>query len=235
MADNTNLLLEKNSLSSVTPWILGMHIDNPGVAAVGYDYIVSDVEDFVWNKGKSDGTSPTFVPFPFVIPTVNLTSSSKFSTLKVNAFNHGEVVKVIEESAATLIGAPVTLFFINKNAINDGATENFYSIDTYPIKFKFTLNNIHISQSLTLELGGPNYLLKLLPTKRYYKKFCDTNFMGEYCWMKDFKGDPRITSSTICGRTWDDCCDFWHTMEEPTSGVSFQGFPMLTDGSIRYY
>lgn len=233
MADNTNLLLEKNSLSSVTPWILGMHIDNDNVKDVGYDYIVSDVQDFVWNKGKDDGTDATFVPFPFVIPTINLKTSSQFSSLTVNAFNHGEVVKIIEESASTLIGCNVTLFFINTNAINDVAPDNFFSIESYPLKFKFTLNNIHIGSNLTLELGGPNYLLKLLPTKRYYKKFCDTNFMGEYCWMKDY--GAYITEGTVCGKTWDDCTDFWHLAGEPTIGVGFQGFPMLTDGNIRYY
>jgi len=35
MADNTNLLLEKNSLGSVTPWILGMHIDNSSIETAG--------------------------------------------------------------------------------------------------------------------------------------------------------------------------------------------------------
>ena len=229
---NTTLLQEKNALSSLKPWVLAAHIQGSStlVAALdGYDKIIADTEVFSW-KDSADG-DVDFEIFPFLIPNINLEATGKFPTLTLRAFNTAEVAKIVENNAELLIGTTIVLYFINTNSIKDSSGTFIYNMETYPLKFEFVITNISIGQYIGFELGGPNYLLRLLPSKRYYRDYCDAQFQGDYCWMKDF------ATSDTCDKQWETCVGFWETYGKDAGvrGIKFQAFPMLTKGSLEYY
>ncbi len=229
MTYNPNLMAEKNTISSSFPWLIAVHIDNAALLAVGYDKVIADSTDFTWLD--STDTSVDFVIFPFTIPNISLEASGKFPSLSIRAFNTAEVVRIVEGNASTIIGSPVTIYFLNANALKDSSDTFVYNMETYPLQFSFIINNITIGKYLTFELGGPNYLLRLLPSKRYYRDYCDAQFRGDYCWMKDIS----VANDVRCDKQWESCVAHWKTYGSGVRGIKFQGFPMLNKGSMVYY
>ena len=222
-----NFVHEKNAISSVYPWLLAAHINNANL--VDYRWIVADTQEFAWKD--SVDADVTFTPFPFTIPSIEMNTSSAFPAVSIRAFNTATVVKLVEENNG-FIGSDVTIYFLNANAVVDGVGAFVYNMSTYPLQFDFQINNVKIGKYIIFELGGPNYLTHLLPSKRYYRDFCDVEYQKDFCWMKDYS---VVSEEDQCNKSWDNCLAHWEDQSKPTKGLRFGGFPNLEKGNIIYY
>ena len=223
-----SLIEEKNSISSVYPWLFALQL-HTHEDLDGYDKIIANTEDFDWVD--KDGNDVKFLIFPFNIQGISFTSSGKFPTVTVNIFNTATITKRVEDNNCFL-GIPVTLYIINAKAAQD------YNTNTYPIQFNFVVVDAKISKYVTLTLGTPNYLTRNVPARQYYRDFCPYEFRQEFCWMKDYTPDPNKPEDFTCDKSWNKCLYFFNIYMDPEDkkrGLPYGGFPDIAKGSAHYY
>ena len=219
-----SLDLEKNALASAAPWLLGIYLDSDNLASlndgeggtVDYRHMVADTEKLTW-----DGVD--FQIFPFSFSSISLTSSGKLPSINLNLFNTATVAEIVEGNNGFL-GCKTIVYFLNKNVLNTYTREN------YPLKFEFKVTDCKIGNIISLQLGSDNFLAYNIPSKRFYRDFCDVEFGKDFCWMKDFN-----PSGKSCNKGFEDCRQHWINEGKPTMGIRFPGFPMLNKGTIHYY
>lgn len=227
------LIKEKNAISSAAPWLIALYI-NPGAGTdlAGYEYIVADTETLDWLD--ADNNPVTFQMYPFTLSGLSLSASAKLPNVTVNLFNSATIAKIVEENNCFL-GSDVTVFMLNKNALKDTSGSFQYNMENYPLQFQFTVTNGTIGQKITLTLGSANYLVNAIPAKQYFRDFCQYDFLGEFCWMKDV---PNLPSDIACDKTYETCAKFKKAHEDslptPMKGLRYGGFPALDKGTIRY-
>jgi hypothetical protein len=217
-----SLIEEKNSISSHLPWLIAIELHTT-VDLEGYEKIVSDSQDFIWKDANDQEI--TFKRFPFNMGALSFNASGKFPNISVNLFNTAFLVKKVEGNSGFL-GMPITLYFVNVKATSE------YNSETYPLKYNFVINDCKIGQYIQFTLGSPNYLLRNLPSKRYYRDFCPYEYRQEFCWMKNFNptGDDLK-----CDKSWDQCVEFKKRYNPTMRGVPYGGFPNLSKGNVYYY
>jgi len=218
-----SLIEEKNSISSELPWLIAIQI-HTNIDLEGYDKIVADSQDFIWENANGDEMK--FLMFPFNIGGIALTSSGKFPDVTLNIFNTAFIAKKMEENRCFL-GTPITLYFVNVRACSE------YNTDNYPLKFNFVINDAKIGNYISLTIGSPNYLTRNLPAKKYYRDFCPFEYRQEFCWMKDY--NPTNDVDLKCDKTFTNCERLKKRYAPNIRGVRYGGFPMLSKGNVYYY
>ncbi len=230
---NPYLTYEKNAISSAYPWLIGLYIDNPVLETAGYSRVVADTSEFAWID--ENDTDVSFTVFPFTIPGITLSASSALPSISIRAFNTATVAKLVEDNNG-FISSNITIYFLNVKAIrsDDSSTSTnfYYNMGNYPLQYSFVINNVKIGNYITFELGAPNYLTNLIPSKRYYRDFCDVEYQSEYCWMNGKTANPE---TNFCDKTYTNCIAHWNEQSGPTKGIQFPGFPNLAKGSYVYY
>jgi hypothetical protein len=124
---------------------------------------------------------------------------------------------------------------VNKNAIRNSSGQFQYNINNYPLQFKFTVVDGTIGEKIQLTLGSANYLATSIPAKTYFRDFCQFDFLGEFCWMKDV---PNLPADIACDKTYETCARhkkaYENSLPSIMRGIRYGGFPALDKGTIRY-
>jgi hypothetical protein len=224
-----SLIDEKNAISSELPWLIAVKL-HYAPDLEGYDMIVANSEDFIWED--SNGTELIFKLFPFTMNGVSFTSSGKFPDVQLNLFNTATIAKYAEDNNCFL-GLNITIYFINIKACSE------YNADNYPLKFDFVVTDGTIGNYITLKLSSPNYLTRLIPSVRYYRDYCPYEYRREFCWMKDVPIENIMPQDLVCNKSFTTCTKYkWayqRFLPEDIRGVRYGGFPNLSKGTAYYY
>jgi len=231
--------IEKNSLSSVYPWLIAAYLealDDPNSEYYEYRYVIADTQPLDWVDEL--GQPIKFLSYPLSLGGIGMSSDSSLPSVSLLTFNSPVLVNLIEDNNG-FIGTRVTIFIINANTLKDN-DENQVTMAEYPLKFSFVIVDCKIKDYITFTLGAPNFLAYKIPNQRFYRDFCPIPFQGEHCWMKNFTPKP---GHEHCSKSWKDCQKHWEEQhadqpddpEYPTRGLRFQGFPNLNKGSFVYY
>ena len=241
-----NLIYESNTISSAYPWLLALEIIKkmPEEDLGGYEYIVANNEDFLWEDDNANKL--TFKKFPFAISSLPLQSDGKIPSVSLTLFNTATLAKFMEEKRC-FIGYDIILYFVNEKALTKKEGDDIvfiYNTKNYPIKFPLVVKDGEISKQITLQLGGPSYLNIPVPSQLYYRDFCRFSYRSEFCYMNVVPEDKLIVDpdknidDTVCNKSYERCVELrerynqYVWSEKTFKGVSHGGFPMLNKGSL---
>ena len=230
------LIKEKNRLGSTKPWLTALHIDTGVTSNLGaYEYIVADVDPFLWKD--DDGNDVTFQMYPFKLGGLSIQTAGKLPNVTVNLFNTASVARIVEDNNCFL-GSTVRVFMINEKGIKDSGGNFLYTMKDYPLQYIFTVTDGRIGKDITLTLGSANYLTKTIPSKQYFREFCQFNYRGEFCWMRNVPIGQIRPEDSNCDKTWPQCVKYYERysdlLQNKNEGVRYGGFPMLEKGTVTY-
>lgn len=178
---STEVLKEKNKLSSSEPWILLLEFTYPGEDPVRLAW---NTEDVTW-----DGF--TWYAAPFELGDQEESTDATVPTVDLRIIDISRKITPLLDQYDGAVGATVILRVVH-NAHLDLLTPE------YEADFKVVDTSINHLNAITFKLGAENLSNYRSPPEVFLKK---------HCRYKEFKGNLCGYSGTAtdCDRTWERC------------------------------
>lgn len=173
------LIIEKNKIASVNPWLVLLEIVMPDNTQIN---LVHNTEDIIFG-GK------TYTAFPFQLEIPDLNSKGEVPSWTLRVCNISGIIQGYAESLDGLVGSDITIRFVNAG----------YLLEDYD-NLAVTLQIISASATaewMTWQLGMASPLRRRFPVDRYIADHCRFKFKGHEC---GYTGN-----ATSCKRNLDAC------------------------------
>jgi phage-related protein len=178
---STALLLEKNSISGIYPWLILLDVVINNSLTL---YLVRNTEDITF-------AGQLYTAFPFEMDAASQKSKGELPSISLRVSNVTRAIQAHIEAQDGLIGNAVTIRIVNSNLLTEDyseLTETFMVLaceaDVYWVTFT---------------IGFPNPLLRRFPLDR---------FIADHCrYVSHFKGAECGYTGAVatCEGTLDDC------------------------------
>jgi len=202
---DNSLILEKNKLSSTTPWLILLEVTIPSTPAVTL-YLVRNTEDITYN-------SQTYTAFPFDLDVSKQVSKGDIPTIELKVSNVTRTLQAYLEDYNGLIDTPITIRVVAKP---EGETE-YLEAESWT----HDILAVHAdAEYVYFTLGAPNPLSKRFPLYRYIAHSCRFAF--------------RKNSSVVapeCGYTGNDSATTW----QPSTLYAVGAIVVPTTPNGHYY
>ncbi len=172
------LILEKNKLSSTSPWLIFLDLDIGGTSL----YLVQNIENISF--GGHDYTA-----FPFTLDTWTETTQGDVPQLKIQVSNVSRIIQVYAEAVVGAVDSTVTLYLVN----SDNLGEDYADLT---LNFRIVKTECD-AMWVTFYLGLPSPMHMRFPRYRYFGEHCNWIFKGAEC---GYTG-----ATTTCDRTFSTC------------------------------
>lgn len=182
MATNlpTNLILEKNKLTTTSAWIPMVQITFPDETIVR----------FCQNTENLTFEGETWVAFPFEIDALTGNNQGEIPSVKLRISNANRLLQQYIEQFNGGVNAIVRLIVVNSAYLDDS--------DNIALEMSFdVLSSECSSQWISLTLGAPNPLRKRYPLYRAIANHCNWKFKSREC--------NYVGPDTTCERTLTAC------------------------------
>lgn len=173
------LVVEKNQIASVNPWLVMLEITLPDLTKL---YLVHNTEDITFS-------SQVYTAFPFQIEIPKISSKGEIPTWTLRASNVTRALQGYYEAQGGLIKSEVIIRFVNAGYL----AENYTELET----ILEVLSSKADADWLTFMLGMPSPLRRRFPIFRYIAGHCSWDFKGIEC---AYSG-----AETSCKKTLDYC------------------------------
>ena len=201
----TSLVLEKNKLSSTTPWLILLEINVPSTPPTTV-YLVRNTENITFN-------SQEYTAFPFEIDVSKQVSKGDIPTIELKADNVTRTLQKYLEDCDGLVDTQMTVRVVAKPT----GESVYYEAQSWT----YDVLAVHSDANYVyFTLGAPNPLSKRFPVHRYIAFNCRWRF--------------RVNSSVVapeCGYTGNDSALPW----EPSTVTLVGAIVTPTTPNGHYY
>ncbi len=176
---SSSLLIEKNKLSSVNPWLILLEVTFPDATKL---FLVKNTDDITFQN-------QLYTAFPFELDVISGDNKGEVPTVTLKVSNVTRAIQAYLEELEGMVGSEVTIKFVNYGYLS----ENFSDLEmTFDI-----LSSKSDAFWVTFILGAPNPLRRRFPVLRYIAGHCAWEFKSREC---NYVGD-----ASFCGRSLDYC------------------------------
>ena len=201
----TSLVLEKNKLSSTTPWLILLEINVPSIPPTTV-YLVRNTENITFN-------SQEYTAFPFELDVSKQVSKGDIPTIEVRVSNVTRTTQAYLEDCDGLVDTQMTVRVVAKPT----GESVYYEAQSWT----YDVLAVHSDANYVyFTLGAPNPLSKRFPVHRYIAFNCRWRF--------------RVNSSVVapeCGYTGNDSALPW----EPSTVTLVGAIVTPTTPNGHYY